>query len=104
MKGISDSLAIVGALVSTDDLISSVLIGLDRNYLAIASVIQGKNEIEWEKFQALLLRFETTLEQYNIALGINSLVVYDSHSVNAAEVKSSGSKSSTSGTNTSQQS
>ncbi|KAK9168851.1 hypothetical protein Syun_000991 [Stephania yunnanensis] len=73
-------------------MISSVLIGLDRDYLRITTFLQGRSELEWQELYSTLLGFEETLDQYNVTQGLNSLAIQDSQSVNADEVKGSGSK------------
>ncbi|KAK9132427.1 hypothetical protein Scep_011955 [Stephania cephalantha] len=92
MKCISDNLAIAGSVVSTDDLISSVLIGLDREYLPITTFLQGRCDVQWQELYSTLIGFEETLDQYNVIQDINALVVHDSPSANAAEIKNSSSK------------
>ncbi|KAK9083923.1 hypothetical protein Scep_030394 [Stephania cephalantha] len=89
MKCISDNLAIAGSGVNTDDLISSVLIGLDREYLPITTFLQGRCDLQWQELHSTLIGFEETLDQYNE----NTLVLQDSPSVNAAEIKTSNTKS-----------
>ncbi|KAK9141071.1 hypothetical protein Scep_010752 [Stephania cephalantha] len=92
MKCISDNLAIAGSVVSTDDLISSVLIGLDREYLPITTFLQGRCDLQWQELHSTLIGFEETLDQYNVIQDGNALVVQESQSANAAEVKNNSSK------------
>ncbi|KAK9083154.1 hypothetical protein Scep_029625 [Stephania cephalantha] len=58
MKDYSDSLAIAGALVSDDDLISNTLVGLEAEYLPIITLLQDKKSLRWSEFQASLLVFK----------------------------------------------
>ncbi|KAK9155098.1 hypothetical protein Sjap_002578 [Stephania japonica] len=91
MKSLADSLAIAGAPVGLEDLISNCLCGLDAEYLPMIAVLQRCSDLTWQEFQSSLMSFETTLDQLNVSQGINSLNLQDSTpTANAAETKNNG--------------
>lgn len=65
MKSHADNLGQAGSPVSTRNLISQVLLGLDEEYNPVVAMIQGRNGITWSEMQAELLVFEKRLELHN---------------------------------------
>ncbi|KAK9165803.1 hypothetical protein Scep_000994 [Stephania cephalantha] len=60
MKDLADNLAMDGSQMSSDELISNVLLGLESEYLPIVTLLQDKTDLRWSTLQASLLRFEAT--------------------------------------------
>ncbi|KAI4346153.1 hypothetical protein L6164_013226 [Bauhinia variegata] len=65
IKNLFDSLTLAGSLVSTSDLITQTLSGLDSEYNLIVVQLADKENLTWVDLQAQLLVFENRLEQLN---------------------------------------
>ncbi|KAI4297688.1 hypothetical protein L6164_037568 [Bauhinia variegata] len=65
MKNLFDSLTLAGSLVSTFNLITQTLSGLDIEYNPIVVQLADKENLTWVDLQAQLLAFENRLEQLN---------------------------------------
>lgn len=65
MKNHADNLGQAGSLVTTRNLISQVLLGLDEEYNSVVAMIQGRVNISWSEMQVELLVFEKRLELQN---------------------------------------
>nr|KYP43069.1 hypothetical protein KK1_035512 [Cajanus cajan] len=65
MKEIADDLALAGSSVSTMDLVTQTLAGLDNEYNPIVVQLSDKEHLTWVEMQAQLLTYENRLEQIN---------------------------------------
>lgn len=66
VKELADNLLLAGCPMSPDDLITQTLSGLDTEYNAIVVQLSEKARLTWVELQALLLTFESRLEQLSI--------------------------------------
>lgn len=61
MKEFSENLALASEPISNDYLISSVLAGLDSEFLPIMCQINSQGPMSWQEFHSNLVTFENTL-------------------------------------------
>lgn len=62
MKGFADNLYLAGSPVSTKDLISYVIAGLNEEYIPIVVVLQNQ-DLSWTTIQNRPLTYENRQEQ-----------------------------------------
>lgn len=65
MKNIADNLQVAALVLSSTDLYTQILSGLDVEYTPIVVQLQEKENMSWIEFQTSLLTFEKKLEQLN---------------------------------------
>lgn len=71
MKSHADNLTLAGSQISTRDLVSQVLTGLDEEYNPVVVLIQGRSNISWSELQVELLTYEKRLEyQHSLKSGV----------------------------------
>lgn len=76
MKNISDNLLLAGCMVSSKDLITQTLAGLDSDYNPIVVQLSDKHDLSWVDLQSALLTYEIRLEQLtNITNVFNANIV-----------------------------
>ncbi|KAK4276226.1 hypothetical protein QN277_019196 [Acacia crassicarpa] len=73
MKSLSDNLTLTGCPLSTTDLVTQTLAGLDTEYTPIVVILTEKDNLSWAKLQSKLLTFESHLEQLSTFLHYQSL-------------------------------
>lgn len=61
VKELADNLLLAGSLISTDDLVTQTLDGLDGEYNPIVVQLAEKENLTWVELQASLLTFESRL-------------------------------------------
>ncbi|XP_022142770.1 uncharacterized protein LOC111012809 [Momordica charantia] len=71
MKQLADCLTLAGEPISTSSLLSSVLTGLNAEYLQIICQINAKENISWQEVHATLITFE------NILIHLNNVSIAD---------------------------
>ncbi|KAI4332233.1 hypothetical protein L6164_017157 [Bauhinia variegata] len=71
MKNLSDSLTLAGSLVSTSDLITQTLNGLESEYNPIVVQLVDKENLTCVDLQAQLLAFKNILEQLNSLVNLS---------------------------------
>lgn len=62
MKTHADNLGQAGSPVTSRNLASQVLLGLDEEYNPVVAMLQGRGDVAWSKIQSELLVFEKRLE------------------------------------------
>lgn len=66
MKTLSDNLLLAGCPISTKDLITQTLAGLDNEYNPIVVQLSDKIDLSWVDLKDALLTYESILEQLTI--------------------------------------
>lgn len=62
MKVVADNLLLARSPISTNDLVTQTLAGLDTEYNPIVVQLSDKEEITWVELQVALLPYENRLE------------------------------------------
>lgn len=65
MKVLANNLLLASSPISTSNLITQTLIGLDNEYNRIVVQLLGKVDLTWIDLQATLLTYENRLEKIN---------------------------------------
>lgn len=86
IKEIADNLLLVGHPLSSEDLITQTLFGLDSEYNAIVVQLAEKASLSWAELQASLRTFESRLEQlayFNILFQPSANIVSNKPKINS---------------------